>query len=73
MTVAWLALFMVLVQFVIVVMRYVFGLGSVKLQESIVYMHATVFMVARRLYPARTTATCAATSSTPPPRRAPRR
>ena len=27
-------------------MRYVFGLGSVKLQESIVYMHATVFMVA---------------------------
>jgi len=43
--VAWLALAMVLLQFVIVVMRYVFGLGSVKLQESIVYMHATVFMV----------------------------
>jgi TRAP-type mannitol/chloroaromatic compound transport system permease small subunit len=42
---AWLALAMVLLQFVIVVMRYVFGLGSVKLQESIVYMHATVFMV----------------------------
>jgi TRAP-type mannitol/chloroaromatic compound transport system permease small subunit len=36
---------MVLLQFVIVVMRYVFGLGSVKLQESIVYLHATVFMV----------------------------
>jgi TRAP-type mannitol/chloroaromatic compound transport system permease small subunit len=43
--VAWLALAMVLLQFVVVVMRYVFGLGSVKLQESIVYMHATVFMV----------------------------
>jgi TRAP-type mannitol/chloroaromatic compound transport system permease small subunit len=42
---AWLALAMVLLQFVIVVMRYVFGLGSVKLQESIVYLHATVFMV----------------------------
>ncbi len=43
---AWLALVMVLLQFVIVLMRYVFGLGSVKLQESMVYLHATVFMVA---------------------------
>jgi TRAP-type mannitol/chloroaromatic compound transport system permease small subunit len=42
---AWLALAMVLLQFVVVLMRYVFGLGSVKLQESIVYLHATVFMV----------------------------
>jgi TRAP-type mannitol/chloroaromatic compound transport system permease small subunit len=42
---AWLALAMVLLQFVIVVMRYVFGLGSVKLQEGVVYLHATVFMV----------------------------
>ena len=45
-TVAWLALFTVLVEFAVVVMRYVFGVGSVKMQESIVYMHATVFMVA---------------------------
>ena len=45
-TIAWLALFLVLLQFVVVVMRYVFGLGSVKMQESIVYMHATIFMVA---------------------------
>ena len=44
--VAWLALLMVLMQFVVVVMRYVFGLGSVKMQESIVYMHAAVFMLA---------------------------
>jgi TRAP-type mannitol/chloroaromatic compound transport system permease small subunit len=44
--VAWLALVMVLMQFTVVVMRYVFGLGSVKMQESIVYMHAAVFMVA---------------------------
>ena len=45
-TVAWLALFTVLVEFTVVMMRYVFGIGSVKMQESIVYMHATVFMVA---------------------------
>jgi TRAP-type mannitol/chloroaromatic compound transport system permease small subunit len=45
-SVAWLALLMVLLEFVVVMMRYVFGLGSVKMQESIVYMHATVFMVA---------------------------
>jgi len=44
--IAWLALAMVLLQFVVVVMRYVFGLGSVKLQEGVVYLHATVFMVA---------------------------
>jgi TRAP-type mannitol/chloroaromatic compound transport system permease small subunit len=44
--VAWLALLMVLVEFTVVLMRYVFGVGSVKMQESIVYMHAIVFMVA---------------------------
>ena len=44
-TVAWLALFTVLVEFTVVMMRYVFGVGSVKMQESIVYLHATVFMV----------------------------
>jgi len=42
---AWLTLGMVLVTFVVVLMRYVFGLGSTILQESVVYMHATVFMV----------------------------
>jgi TRAP-type mannitol/chloroaromatic compound transport system permease small subunit len=45
-SVAWLALFTVLMEFTVVLMRYVFGVGSVKMQESIVYMHATVFMVA---------------------------
>jgi TRAP-type mannitol/chloroaromatic compound transport system permease small subunit len=45
-SVAWLALLVVLVEFTVVLMRYVFGIGSVKLQESIVYMHAIVFMVA---------------------------
>jgi TRAP-type mannitol/chloroaromatic compound transport system permease small subunit len=42
--VAWLTLGMVLLQFVVVVMRYVFGIGSVMMQEAIVYMHATVFL-----------------------------
>ena len=41
---AWLTLGMVLVTFVVVLMRYVFGLGSTILQESVVYMHAIVFM-----------------------------
>jgi len=43
-TIAWLTLCMVLLQFVVVVMRYVFGIGSVIAQEAIVYMHATVFL-----------------------------
>ena len=43
--VSWVALLMVLTQFVVVVMRYVFGVGSVIMQESIVYMHATLFLV----------------------------
>ena len=41
---AWLTLGMVLVTFTVVLMRYVFGLGSTILQESVVYMHAFVFM-----------------------------
>lgn len=42
---AWLALIMVLVQFLVVVLRYVFGLGSIWMQESIIYMHGLLFMV----------------------------
>jgi TRAP-type mannitol/chloroaromatic compound transport system permease small subunit len=44
-TLSWLTLGMVLVTFVVVLMRYVFGLGSTIMQESVVYMHAIVFMV----------------------------
>ena len=29
----------------VVVLRYLFGIGSIALQESIVYLHATVFML----------------------------
>jgi len=43
---AWMVLFMVLVQFALVLMRYVFGAGSLFMQESIIYAHAIVFMMA---------------------------
>ena len=43
--VSWLTLLMVLVTFVIVVMRYVFGAGLIWLQESLTWMHAAVFML----------------------------
>jgi TRAP-type mannitol/chloroaromatic compound transport system permease small subunit len=36
---------MVLVTFAVVVMRYVFDVGFIWLQESVVWMHACVFMV----------------------------
>ena len=42
---AWLTLAMVIVTFVVVVMRYVFDAGLIWLQESVVWMHAFVFMV----------------------------
>ena len=44
--VRWLVLLMVLAQFAIVVGRYVFGVNSIAAQESVLYMHATLFMLA---------------------------
>ena len=44
-TIAWAALAMVTVQFVVVIMRYVYGIGSIFMQESVTYLHATLFMV----------------------------
>lgn len=43
--IAWVALGMVLVQFIVVIMRYVFAVGSIPVQESIWYMHGILFMV----------------------------
>lgn len=43
--VSWLTLLMVLVTFIIVVLRYVFGTGLIWLQESLTWMHAVVFMM----------------------------
>ncbi len=42
---SWLTLLMVLITFVIVVLRYVFGVGLIWLQESVTWMHAAVFML----------------------------
>ena len=44
--VCWLALVMVLVQFLVVVLRYVFGYGSIFIQEIIVYAHGAMFLLA---------------------------
>jgi TRAP-type mannitol/chloroaromatic compound transport system permease small subunit len=44
--VAWLALAIVLLQFALVVARYAFGLGSIWLTETVIYAHATLFMLA---------------------------
>jgi TRAP-type mannitol/chloroaromatic compound transport system permease small subunit len=44
--VAWLALAVVLLQFALVVARYLFGLGSIWLTETVIYAHATLFMLA---------------------------
>ncbi|MFY0992762.1 TRAP transporter small permease subunit [Halomonas sp. C05BenzN] len=44
--IAWLVVVMMAVQFAIVVMRYVLGIHSIVMQESVMYMHAMVFMLA---------------------------
>lgn len=44
-TVAWLTLAMVAVTFVVVLLRYAFGIGGVWMQESVVWMHGAVFML----------------------------
>ena len=44
--VAWLVLAVVLLQFALVLARYVFDFGSIKLSEAVIYGHATVIMLA---------------------------
>jgi TRAP-type mannitol/chloroaromatic compound transport system permease small subunit len=44
--IAWLTIPMVIVTFVIVVLRYVFDLGWIWMQESVLWMHAALFMLA---------------------------
>lgn len=43
--VAWCALFITLAQVAVVLMRYVLGVGSIWLQELVVYGHAALFML----------------------------
>jgi len=45
MAVRWLALGMVLLQFGVVLLRYVFGLSYVFLNESVLYLHGALFML----------------------------
>ena len=44
--VRWLALVLVLLQFGIVVLRYLFGISYIFLQEGVIYTHAALFMLA---------------------------
>src|SRR5947209_4099092 len=43
---SWCALAVVLIELAVVLLRYVLGLGSIWLQESILYAHAALFLLA---------------------------
>lgn len=43
-TAKWLAVVLVLVQFVVVGLRYIYGTSFIGMQESVIYVHATLFM-----------------------------
>jgi len=43
---AWCCVYAVIAEFAVVVMRYALGIGSIKLQESVLYAHAGLFMLA---------------------------
>ncbi|MCF6214823.1 MAG: TRAP transporter small permease subunit [Emcibacter sp.] len=42
--VSWLTLFLVLMQFAIVIGHYIFREGAILLQESLLYMHSMIFL-----------------------------
>jgi hypothetical protein len=42
----WCCLYAVLAEFAVVLLRYAFGIGSIELQESVLYAHAGLFMLA---------------------------
>jgi len=43
--VAWLTLLMVMITCLVVALRYIAGVGSIALQESVTYLHASVFLL----------------------------
>jgi TRAP-type mannitol/chloroaromatic compound transport system permease small subunit len=43
--VRWAAILMVLIQFAIVLFRYVFGFSSIAINESVLYLHSILFML----------------------------
>jgi len=45
MVVRWAAILMVLIQFAIVLFRYVFGFSNIAVNESVLYLHSTLFML----------------------------
>jgi TRAP-type mannitol/chloroaromatic compound transport system permease small subunit len=45
-SIAWVTLLMVVMQTAVVVLRYVFGIGLLAMQQSVVYMHGIIFLVA---------------------------
>jgi TRAP-type mannitol/chloroaromatic compound transport system permease small subunit len=42
----WCSLYVVVAEFAVVVLRYALGFGSIRLQESVLYAHASLFMLA---------------------------
>lgn len=44
--VMWLLLLMVMIQFAVVLLRYVFGVNWIFMQESVTYMHGIIFLLA---------------------------
>src|SRR3984885_13423691 len=43
---AWCCLYIVVVEFALVVMRDALGIGSIRIQESVIYAHAALFLLA---------------------------
>jgi TRAP-type mannitol/chloroaromatic compound transport system permease small subunit len=43
---SWCSLFIVLAEFAMVLMRYALGVGSIRLQESVLYAQAALFLLA---------------------------
>ena len=44
-SISWLTLATVVVTFLVVVLRYVFSIGWIAMQESVIYLHSMVFML----------------------------
>lgn len=42
----WCSLYIVAAEFAVVVLRYALGIGSIRLQESVLYAHAGLFLLA---------------------------
>lgn len=44
-SIRWFALLMVLIQFMVVIMRYALGFSSIAVNESVLYLHSALFML----------------------------